>query len=87
MRRPLLGAFVCLFDLAFGQVNVLTFHNSVRRTGVNAAEAILTTSNVNYSSFGKRFFLQTDGRVDAQPLYVSSLQVGGGAHNVVFVAT
>ena len=31
--------------------------------------------------------LQVDGKVDAQPLYVSQLSVSGSAHNVVFVAT
>ena len=28
-----------------------------------------------------------DGKVDAQPLYLSQLTIGGAAHNVVFAAT
>jgi len=69
-------------------VNVLTFHNGWSRTGVNSTETTLTTSNVNSSSFGKLFVIPTDGHVDAQPLYVSSLLVGAkGTHNVLFVAT
>jgi hypothetical protein len=49
---------------------------------------MLTTANVNYTSFGKLFALQTDARVDAQPLYVSSLTLGTqGTHNVLFVVT
>ena len=39
------------------------------------------------SGFGKLRFLSTDGKVDAQPLYLSALNIGGAAHNVVFVAT
>ena len=31
--------------------------------------------------------LAVDGKVDAQPLYLSRLAVGGSSHNVVFVAT
>jgi plastocyanin len=68
-------------------VNVLTYHNDVGRTGQNLNETILTHSNVNSTSFGKKSFLTTDGLVDAEPLYVSSLQIGGAAHNVVFVVT
>jgi hypothetical protein len=68
-------------------VNVLTYHNDVGRTGQNLNETILTHSNVNSTSFGKKAFLATDGLVDAEPLYVSNLQIGGAAHNVVFVVT
>jgi hypothetical protein len=68
-------------------VNVLTYHNDVGRTGRNSAEKILTPSNVKSSTFGKVGFLTVDGLVDAEPLYVSNLSVGGSAHNVVFVVT
>jgi uncharacterized protein (UPF0548 family) len=68
-------------------VNVLTYHNDVGRTGQNLNETILTHGNVNSTSFGKKTFLTTDGLVDAEPLYVSNLQIGGAAHNVVFVVT
>lgn len=68
-------------------VNVLTYHNDIGRTGQNLNETILTTSSVNSNSFGKKSFLSTDGLVDAEPLYVSNLKIGGTTHNVVFVAT
>ena len=42
---------------------------------------------MNSTSFGKKSFLTTDGLVDAEPLYVSNLQIGGTAHNVVFVVS
>jgi uncharacterized protein (UPF0548 family) len=67
--------------------NVLTYHNDVGRTGQNLNETILTHSNVNSTNFGKKAFLTTDGLVDAEPLYVSNLQIGGATHNVVFVVT
>jgi hypothetical protein len=74
--------------LAFAQLNVLTYHNDNMRTGQNLAEKILTPRNVNQSSFGKLFNLSVDGKVDAEPLYVSNLAIGGRArHNVVFIAT
>jgi hypothetical protein len=68
-------------------VNVLTYHNDVGRTGQNLNETILTHSNVNSTSFGKKAFLTTDGLVDAEPLYVSNLKIGGATHNVVIVVT
>jgi outer membrane protein assembly factor BamB len=67
--------------------NVLTYHNDNARTGQNLAETILTTSNVKSSTFGKVGFLSADGLVDAEPLYVSNLMIGGTSHNVVFVVT
>jgi hypothetical protein len=67
--------------------NVLTYHNDIGRTGQNLNETILTLSNVNSTSFGKKAFLATDGLVDAEPLYVSNLKIGGVTHNVVFIAT
>jgi outer membrane protein assembly factor BamB len=42
---------------------------------------------VNSATFGKLRVLPADGKVDAQPLFVTSLSVGGAAHNVVYVAT
>lgn len=70
-----------------GTVNVLTYHNDVARTGQNLIERILTPSNVNAKRFGKVGFLNTDGLVDAEPLYVSNLPIAGRSHNVLYVAT
>src|SRR6201996_1681479 len=73
---------------AFGQTNVLTYHNDNARTGQNLAETVLTPQNVKASTFGKLFTVAVDGKVDAQPLYVSALSIPGrGIHNVVFAAT
>jgi hypothetical protein len=72
--------------------DVLTYHNDNGRTGWNSAEVALTPANVNASSFGRLFTLQVDGKVDAQPLYVSNATVFSGSnslgtHNLVIVAT
>ena len=68
--------------------NVLTFHNNAARTGLNNRETILTPANVNQNNFGLLFNLSVDGKVDAQPLYLSGAPMGGaGRKNVLFVAT
>jgi len=67
--------------------SVTTWHNDNARTGQNLNETILTTANVNSSTFGKLFVLSADGRVDAQPLYLPNLTISNQNHNVLFVAT
>ena len=86
---PLATACLSFFVLAArGQVNVLTYHNDLSRTGQNTNETILTPANVNTNTFGKLFAYTVDGQVYSQPLYVSGLVIPGqGTHNVVFVAT
>jgi len=66
---------------------VLTYHNDNMRTGRNLSETMLSLKNVNSTTFGKLFVINTDGLVDAQPLYVPNLTVMGGNHNVLFVAS
>ena len=68
-------------------VDVLTYHNDNARTGQNLNETILTLTNVNSTTFGKLAFFSTDGKVDAQPLYLSSLNIASGTHNVLYVAS
>lgn len=81
-------AFGGSFNLCFGQTNVLTYHNDQSRTGQNLTERVLTPNNVKTSAFGKLFTVPVDGAVDAQPLYVSSVNIGGqNARPVVYAAT
>ena len=70
-----------------GMVQVLTYHDDNTRSGQNSQETALTTSNVNSTSFGKVGFDTVDGKVDAEPLYVPGVMIGGMSHNVLYVVT
>jgi hypothetical protein len=67
--------------------DVVTYKNDALRTGSNTTETVLTTTNVSSATFGLLHNLSVDGKVDAQPLYLSQLTVAGASHSVVFVAT
>lgn len=68
--------------------DVVTYHNDIARTGQNLNETVLTLANVNSTNFGKIGFYPMDGKVDAQPLYLSNVNIPGqGSHNVLYVAT
>ena len=77
------NATVAVTDLS----GVYTWHNDAARTGQNLQEYALTPSTIVGGNFGKRWSCTVDGEVYAQPLYVAGLSIGGGTHNVVFVAT
>ncbi len=66
---------------------VTTFKNDNQRDGQFAGETALNESDVNVAQFGKRVQYSVDGQVYAEPLFLPNLSVGGGTHNVVFVAT
>jgi hypothetical protein len=73
---------------AGASTDVVTYHNDTARTGQNLNETLLTPSTVNVSAFGKKGFFPVDGKVDAQPLYLSGVAIPGqGMHNVLYVAT
>jgi hypothetical protein len=57
-----------------------TTHNDLARTGQNTQETILTTSNVNASTFGRIFTRSVDDQVYVQPLIVSGLKIQNGTH-------
>lgn len=78
---------VCPRAAAQGSVSVLTRSYDNQRTGANLSETILTQANVNTNTFGKLFSLAVDDQVFAGILYVPSLQIAGGIHNVIYVAT
>jgi len=80
--------FTLFAALASSATDVVTYHNNIARTGLNPQEIILTTSNVNSSSFGKLFTFPVDGIIDAQPLYLSAVSIPGkGTHNVAYAVT
>lgn len=70
-----------------GPPDVTTYHYDLARDGLNAQETILNSTNVNSAQFGKIGFDTTDGPVDAEPLFLANLSIGGQAHNVLYLAT
>jgi len=77
------SASVAVTDLA----GVFTYHNDLARDGGNTQEYALSSATVNTTRFGKLFSCAVDGAVYTQPLWVRSLNIAGGTHNVIFVAT
>ena len=68
-------------------VDVITYHYDNSRSGQNLNETVLTPANVNSTKFGKLGEFMVDGKVDAQPLYLSQVTIGGQKRNVLYVAT
>ncbi len=52
--------------------SIITYHGDALRTGWNASELSLTTSNVNATTFGMLATVKLDDQVDAEPLVVAS---------------
>ena len=68
-------------------VDVITYHYDNGRSGQNLNETTLTPANVKSATFGKKGEFIVDGKVDAQPLYLSQITVGGQKKNVLYVVT
>lgn len=69
-------------------IDVTTYHYDNSRSGQNLKETVLTHANVKFSSFGKKGEFAVDGRVDAQPLYLSQVPIPGrNKKNVLYVVT
>ena len=68
-------------------VDVITYHYDNSRSGQNLNETVLTPANVNATMFGEKGEFMVDGKVDAQPLYLSQVTIGGQKKNVLYVAT
>jgi hypothetical protein len=73
--------------VAAAGTSVTTYHNDNARDGWNSSETALTPQTVNATTFGKLRELTVDGKVDAQPLHVSSLSIGGQTRNVLITVT
>jgi outer membrane protein assembly factor BamB len=62
-----------------------TYGHDQQRSGNAAGESLITRSSVN--DLALQWSASVDGKVTAQPLFISSVQVGGTTRNVVVVAT
>jgi hypothetical protein len=69
------------------RVSVVGQHGDLKRTGWNTQETVLRVNNVTPSTFGKAYTVEVDDQIYAQPLVVSRVNIAGGQHNVVYVAT
>jgi len=63
----------------------LTYGHDPQRSGNAAGESAITPANV--STLALKWSASLDGKVTAQPLFVSATQIGGQAHDVVIAAT
>ena len=59
--------------------DVVTYHNDNARTGQNLSETILTLAPSTVRPLARRGFFPVDGKVDAQPLFLSALSMPGWA--------
>jgi hypothetical protein len=74
--------------VAASAIDVVTYHYDNLRTGQNVNEVALTLSNVNQMKFGKLGEFVVDGKVDAQPLYLSNVPMPNvGTKSVLYVVT
>ncbi|MGB6691425.1 MAG: hypothetical protein WBE76_26620 [Terracidiphilus sp.] len=85
---PIAYALICSLPV-LGQINVPERGYNPNRTGANTAETVLTPANVNSSAnqFHKQFIMRVDGKIEGSPVYLSNVQIAGGTHNVLYVAT
>jgi hypothetical protein len=81
------AATLTVTAMTLGGTDVTTYKYDLNRSGQNLTESTLTLANVASTTFGLLRSLPVDGKVDAQPLYLAQLSVGGAAHNTVFAAT
>jgi hypothetical protein len=77
-------------------VDVLTFHNDLAGTGLNAGETDLSPANVHVGAFGKISTTPVEGQVYTQPLVKTGVTIAAGpdtapgaagVHDVVFAGT
>jgi hypothetical protein len=68
-----------------GQGDWPTIEHDPGRSGTATGETQLGSGNA--ASLTQAWSDQLDGKVTAQPLYLSGVQVGGGTHNVAIAAT
>src|SRR5690349_12802555 len=85
----ILGWALAATSVARAAGDVLERSYNAFRTGATTTESILTPANVRSSAnqFHRRFVLPVDGKIEGSPLYAAGVSIGGGTHDVVYVAT
>src|SRR6267154_2315977 len=90
MKKSVIPAIALLALLNYSAqaaVSIPTQKGDNGRSGLTPSETTLTLQNVNSNTFGLLFERPVDGDMYPQPLIVSGLTIGGGTHNVVYLAT
>src|SRR6516162_737527 len=64
-------------SVSFAQLSVTTHHYDTSRTGWNSQESVLTPTNVGSAAFGLLRTVTLDQKVNAQPLVVPNVKIGG----------
>ncbi len=86
-KIPLLLCTLFFCNAVVSQVNVLSNHNNLKRTGWNDNETILTKQNVTPETFTKLFAKPVDDQIYTQPLIISNVSIAGKLRTIVLVAT
>src|SRR6266481_1387861 len=84
---PTIALLALLGYSAQAAVTIPTTKGDNGRSGLTPSETTLTLQNVNVNNFGQLFQRPVTGDMYPQPLIVSGLTIGGGTHNVVYLAT
>ena len=69
------------------QLQVLTRSYGNQRTNANLSEKILKPASLRSGNFGKLFMLPVDDQIYAGLLYAADVNITGGKHSVLYVAT
>ncbi len=83
MRRLATGALAIVAMAA----TVSTVNYSVARLGSTSVEPLLTPTNVQSATFGRRGAYPVDGPVYAQPLYTPGVTISSVTYNTIFIVT
>src|SRR6266487_5986830 len=86
-RVLLISLLVVLAGATQAAVTISTQKGDNGRSGMTPSETTLTLQNVRSNTFGLQFERPVTGDMYPQPLIVSGLTIGGGSHNVVYLAT
>ena len=90
MRTPFyFSPLLILLSLSlYAQIDVLTQHGNLQRTGWNSQETQLKASNVQPGFFGRLYAYPVDDQVYAQPLVATRVTIPGvGVRDVIYIVT
>ncbi len=93
MRLSLLTALLLVVVIPIwpasgeGEVEILTFHGDLARTGWNAAERALAPATVRPGTFGRQWTAPVEGEIYAEPLLARGVAQRGSLRTALYVVT